>query len=109
MGDTLQAVGTIESQVAVVELLPYEGCMIASYSNGVVKVFDSTGTEKFSHGPLGEHTTNTAVALAKHPFEDKSMLLCGQDYGYVTAYDMPEFRPRGTFTTGYDGSVAAIV
>lgn len=27
----------------------------------------------------------------------------------TTVYDVPDFRPRGTFTTGYDGDVTAIV
>ena len=75
----------------------------------VVKVFDGTGAERHSHGPVGEHTTNTAVALLQHPHDGVMILLCGQELGYVTAYEVPEFRPRGTFTTGYQGDVTAIV
>eukprot|EP00401_Gymnodinium_catenatum_P027698 CAMPEP_0117509340 /NCGR_PEP_ID=MMETSP0784-20121206/27423_1 /TAXON_ID=39447 /ORGANISM="" /LENGTH=454 /DNA_ID=CAMNT_0005304941 /DNA_START=1 /DNA_END=1361 /DNA_ORIENTATION=- len=106
---SLQCVGSIHSTAQVVGLLPYEDCIIACYADGVAKVLDATGNEKFSHGPVGEHTTNTAVALMRHPHAGKTLLLCGQELGYVTAYDLPEFRPRGTFATGYQGDVTAIV
>lgn len=106
---TLQPVGNIESTAPVVELLAYQDCVLAGYADGVVKVFDAAGAEKFKHGPLGEHTTNFSLALMRHPHSKKDMLLCGQEFGYVTAYDVPEFRPRGTFSTGYEGEVTAIV
>lgn len=105
----MQAAGTITSTSQVVGFLSYEKCIIVGYANGVVKVFDASGNETFSHGPLGEHTTNTAVALMRHLGNGKTMLLCGQELGYVTAYDLPEFAPRGTFSTGYQGDVSAIV
>merc|ERR1712216_1033232 len=37
------------------------------------------------------------ACLMTHPTENKPMLLCGQQFGYVTAYDLPEFRPRGSW------------
>jgi len=106
---SMQPVGRIGPHAPVVGLVSYEGLVIASYSNGVIKAFDGTGAEKFSHGPIGEHTTNTAVALMRHPFAGKIVLLCGQALGYVTAYDLPDFKPRGTFSSGYQGDVTAIV
>lgn len=105
---SMQAAGTIGSASQVVGLVPFEECVIAAYADGVVKVFDASGNEKFSHGPVGEHTTNTAIAIMRHP-AGKDMLLCGQELGYVTAYDIPEFRPRGTFCTGFEGDLTAIV
>jgi len=107
--ETLQCVGKVESAERVVELLPYQNSVVAAFANGVVKVFDGAGKEEFCHGPLGEHTTNTAAAILRHPHAGKDILLCGQELGYVTAYDIPEFRPRGTFNTGYDGDVTAVV
>lgn len=106
---TMQSSGSIASPAQVVALLPYESCVIAAYGDGVVKVFDAGGKEQFSHGPVGEHTTNTAVTIMRHPVAGKMLLLCGQELGYITAYDLPEFRPRGTFSTGYQGDVTAIV
>jgi len=106
---TMQPRGNVESIARVVGLLPYRDCVIAAFANGIIKVFDAAGNEQFSHGPLGEHTTNTAVALMHIQRAQKDVLLCGQELGYVTVYDLPEFRPRGSFTTGYDGDVMAIV
>jgi len=106
---TLQPVGSIDASSRVVRLVPYQGCVLAAFADGVVKVFDASGKEQFSHGPLGEHTTNTAVALVRQPHANKDVLLCGQEYGYITAYDIPDFRPRGTFTTGYEGDISAII
>lgn len=105
----LQPVGEIRSTARVVGFLPYQGCVIAAFTDGRVKVFDALGNEQFSHGPLGEHTTNTAVALIRHPQSNKDVLLCGQELGKVTAYDVPDFRPRGTFTTGFEGEVTVIL
>merc|ERR1712216_144885 len=106
---SLQVVGNIQSSARVVGLLSYQDCVIAAFADGVVRIFDVNGNEKFKHGPVGEHTTNTAVALQRHPTEGKDMLLCGQELGYVTVYDVPEFRPRGTFCSGYDGDITSIV
>ncbi|CAE8734318.1 unnamed protein product [Polarella glacialis] len=106
---SLQPIRNIESAACVVRLLSYQGCILAALANGVVKIFDLAGQEQFSHGPVGEHTTNSVVALLRHPQANKDILLCGQEIGYVTAYDIPEFRPRGTFNTGYEGDVTAIV
>jgi len=106
----LQPLGKIDYAAArVVALLPYQGRMLVAFADGVVKVYGSAGNEEFSHGPLGEHTTTTAAALLRHPHAGKDVLLCGQELGYVTAYEVPEFKPRGTFTTGYEGDVTAIV
>mmetsp|Transcript_73758 Transcript_73758/g.198769 ORF Transcript_73758/g.198769 Transcript_73758/m.198769 type:complete len:484 (+) Transcript_73758:59-1510(+) len=106
---SLQPVGKIDSSAPVVAMLPYEGSVLVALGSGVVKVFSASGQEQFSHGPVGEHTTNTAVAVVRHPHANKDVLLCGQEFGYVTAYDIPDFRPRGTFTTGYEGEVTSII
>jgi len=106
---SLQAVGNIESASRVVALVQHQDYVIAAYGDGVVRIFDSNGAETFKHGPLGEHTTNTAVTLMRNPHDGKDMLLCGQELGYVTVYDIPDFHPRGTFSSGYDGDVTAIV
>merc|ERR1712194_801710 len=75
----------------------YQGAVLVAFADGVVKFYDPVGKEQFSHGPLGEHTTNTAASILRHPREGKDILMCGQEWGYVTAYDLPDFRPRGTF------------
>merc|ERR1711972_564084 len=107
---TLEPLGKIDYRAGrVVALLPYQGRMMVVFADGVVKVYSSGGQEEFSHGPLGEHTTNTAAAVMRHPHANKDLLLCGQEFGYVTAYEIPEFKPRGTFTTGYEGDVTAIL
>jgi len=107
---TLQPVGQLESAVRVVDLLPYQGCVLAAYADGKVRAFTAASAkEEFSHGPLGEHTTNTVAALLKHPWDNSDLLLCGQEFGYVTAYELPNFKPRGTFNTGFEGDVSAIV
>lgn len=107
--ETMQPVGNIESPARVVGLAPYQNSIIAAFANGVIKAYDAAGNEQFSHGPLGEHTTNTAIGMMRIPRIGKDILLCGQEFGYVTVYDMPDFKPRGSFTTGYDGDVMAIV
>uniref|UniRef100_A0A7S4PTD7 C3H1-type domain-containing protein n=1 Tax=Alexandrium monilatum TaxID=311494 RepID=A0A7S4PTD7_9DINO len=106
---TMQPVGNIEAPARVVGLLPYENSIIAGFANGVVKAYDPAGNEQFSQGPLGEHTTNTTISMMRIPRINKDVLLCGQEFGYVTVYDMPDFKPRGSFTTGWDGEVMAIV
>merc|ERR1712048_1144230 len=105
----MQSAGTVASSERVLCLLAFEGHVVVAYRNGVIKAFNPEGVETFSHGPLGHHNTNTAVALMRHPDGGKAILLCGQKLGYVTVYDLPEFRPRGTFSTGYDGDVTAIL
>lgn len=106
--ETFQPATTIQLSAPVVDLICFENYIIVALADGVVKVFDSCGKEMCSHGPLGEHTTNTAVTLVRHP-AGKMTLLCGQAFGYVTAYDMPDFSPRGTFCTGYGMDVTSIV
>mmetsp|Transcript_12531 Transcript_12531/g.25482 ORF Transcript_12531/g.25482 Transcript_12531/m.25482 type:complete len:434 (-) Transcript_12531:120-1421(-) len=106
---TMQPVGNIESPARVVGIVPYQSSIIVAFANGVIKAYDAAGNEQFNHGPLGEHTTNTSIGMMNIPRLNKDILLCGQEFGYVTVYDMPDFRPRGSFTTGYDGEVMAIV
>merc|ERR1712151_545616 len=43
-----------------------------------------------------------------HPTANKPMLLCGQTQGYVTAYDLPDFRPRGSFVCKNNSDIKAI-
>lgn len=94
---TLQPKGTLQSQHQVTGLVDCQGYMLATYRNGEIKIFDGSGSEIFSRQPAGEHTSNTAVEMMMHPIENKPMVLCGQQFGYITAYDLPEFRPRGSF------------
>merc|ERR1719356_791236 len=44
-----------------------------------------------------------------HPMTNKPVLLCGQQFGYITAYDLPDFRPRGSFVCKQNSDVKAIV
>eukprot|EP00429_Kryptoperidinium_foliaceum_P119345 CAMPEP_0176295754 /NCGR_PEP_ID=MMETSP0121_2-20121125/57832_1 /TAXON_ID=160619 /ORGANISM="Kryptoperidinium foliaceum, Strain CCMP 1326" /LENGTH=114 /DNA_ID=CAMNT_0017636847 /DNA_START=6 /DNA_END=347 /DNA_ORIENTATION=+ len=99
---------SFDETARVVALVPYSDRVIAALADGSVKVYGEGG-EEFSSGPIGEHTTNTAVAIVRHPHANLDLLLCGQQLGYVTAYELPAFRPRGTFTTGYEGDVSAIL
>jgi len=107
--ETMQPVGNIECPAPVVKLLPYEGSVVVALANGVVKVFDAAGNQQFTHGPLGDHVTNTSAVLMQHPIAGKTLLICGQEFGYATAYEFPDFRPRGSFRTGFDGPVTSIV
>lgn len=106
---TLQAKGTIPAVAGVASMLDFQGYMLVAFKNGEVKIFDGTGAQTYLHPPQGEHTTNTAVELMMHPFANKPMLLCGQEFGYVTAYDLPDFRPRGTFISRDQSHVRSIV
>jgi len=106
---TLQAKGTIPSPHPVSAMLPYEGHMFATFRNGDVKIFGPTGDQVYHHPSRGEHTSNTSVELMIHPIAQKPMLLCGQCYGYITAYDLPEFRPRGSACIRNGSDVRAIV
>ncbi|CAE7246566.1 ZFWD3 [Symbiodinium natans] len=94
---TLQARGTISSQHHVTGLLECQGFMIATFRNGEVSIYEASGSQVFRRHAMGEHASNTAVELMLHPATQKPLLLCGQVQGYVTAYDLPEFRPRGSF------------
>eukprot|EP00931_Biecheleriopsis_adriatica_P110665 TRINITY_DN84957_c0_g1_i1.p1 TRINITY_DN84957_c0_g1~~TRINITY_DN84957_c0_g1_i1.p1 ORF type:complete len:403 (-),score=80.74 TRINITY_DN84957_c0_g1_i1:11-1219(-) len=94
---SLQAKGTISSQHQVTGLLQMEQHMIATFRNGEVVIYDASGSPVFKRPPMGEHQSNTAVELMMHPIANKPMLLCGQQFGYITAYDLPEFKPRGSF------------
>jgi len=107
--NTLQPKGTIPSTAGVAEMIEFEGYILVAFKNGEVRIFDGGGSQTYLHPPQGEHTTNTAVALMTHPFANKPMLLCGQQYGYVTVYDLPEFRPRGTFVSRERSDIRAIV
>jgi len=106
---TLQAKGTIPSPVGVKEMLELEGHMLVAYKNGEVRIYDGNGGQIHLHPPQGEHTSNTAVEMMMHPFENKPMLLCGQEFGYTTVYDLPDFRPRGTFVAKNQSHITSIV
>lgn len=106
---TLQPKGTIQSVNPVQDMLEFNGYMVVAFKNGEVKIYDQAGGETFSQPPRGDHTTNTAVELMMHPTANKAMLLCGQEFGYVTAYDLPEFRARGSFCSKQNSHIRAIV
>lgn len=106
--NTLQPKGTIPSEHQVTDLIECQGYMLATFRNGDVKIFDATGVQAYHHPSSGEHTSNTAVEVMMHPTLNKPMLLCGQVYGYVTAYDLPEFRPRGSFVCKNNSDIKAI-
>jgi len=106
---TMQPRGTIPSTHQVTGLRECSGYMIASFRNGDLKVYDGSGTETFNLPSRGEHTSNIAIEVMMHPIAGKPMLLCGQQYGFVTAYDLPDFRPRGSFVCRNNSDVKAIV
>mmetsp|Transcript_65882 Transcript_65882/g.157492 ORF Transcript_65882/g.157492 Transcript_65882/m.157492 type:complete len:465 (+) Transcript_65882:127-1521(+) len=106
---TLQVVGTMESRSPVVSLLQYQDAVVVAFADGVVKLYDGNGKEQFQHGPLGEHTTNTTLAVMQHPYDGSDLLFCGQAVGYVTVYRLPDFAPRGTFNTGFEAEVTQIL
>merc|ERR1711957_694306 len=106
---SLQARGTIPANHQVTGLRECSGFMIAAFRNGDIKVYDPSGTETFNLPSRGEHTSNISMELMMHPVAGKMMLLCGQQYGYVTAYDLPDFRPRGSFVCKNNSDVKAIV
>jgi len=89
--------------------MQFENFMIGTFRNGEVSIYDASGAQIFNRQPMGEHTSNTAVQLMMHPVANKPMLLCGQTLGYITAYDLPEFRPRGSFCCKDRSDVKAIV
>mmetsp|Transcript_17144 Transcript_17144/g.36806 ORF Transcript_17144/g.36806 Transcript_17144/m.36806 type:complete len:380 (+) Transcript_17144:171-1310(+) len=107
--ETLNARGTIAANFQVTGLLDCDGYCLATYRNGDIKVFDGTGNETFNFPSRGEHTSNTAVGLMTHPVANKPMLMCGQQFGYVTAYDLPDFKPRGSFVCKTNSDVKAIL
>lgn len=107
--NTLQPKGTIESPHPVTGMLEFQNHMITTYRNGDVKIFDATGGVTYNHASAGDHTTNTASTLMMHPTENKPMLLCGQTLGYVTAYDLPEFRPRGSWVCKPNSDIRSII
>lgn len=106
---TLQPKGTLQSAVPVTGMIEFEGHMVVSYRNGDVKIYTAAGIEAFNHPAVGDHTSNTAIEIMMHPTANKAMLLCGQVLGYVTAYDLPEFRARGSFCTRQGSDVRSIV
>jgi len=106
---SLQPKGTIPSTHQVTGLLDCDGFVIATLRNGDIKVYDGTGKETFVLPSRGEHTSNTAVELVMHPIIGKPVLLCGQQYGYITAYDLPDFKPRGSFVCKHNSDVKAIL
>jgi len=106
---TLQPRGTIPSDHQVTGLVECQGYMLATFRNGDVKIYDASGTQAYHHPSRGEHTSNTAVEVMMHPMENKPVLLCGQQFGYVTAYDLPDFRPRGSWCCKNNSDVKAIL
>jgi len=106
---TLQPRGTIPSNHQVTGLVDFQGHMIATFRNGDLKVHDSGGREVHSLPARGEHTSNTAVAIMMHPVANVPLLLCGQQYGYVTAYDLPSLQPRGSWCCKNNSDVKAIL
>ncbi|CAE7474023.1 ZFWD3 [Symbiodinium sp. CCMP2456] len=106
---SLQARGTIPSSNHVTGLLDFQAFMIATFRNGEVNIYDASGSQIFHRPPSGEHVSNTALELMVHPSTQKPLLLCGQVQGYVTAFDLPEFRPRGSFCVKERSDVKAIV
>lgn len=107
--NTLQAKGSIPSTAGISRMFELQGYMLVAFKNGEVKIFDNAGAQTYLHPSRGEHTSNTAVEMMMHPFENKPMLLCGQEFGYVTAYDLPDFRPRGTLVAKNGSDIRAIV
>jgi len=105
---SLSAKGTIQSEHQVTGLLEMQGYMVATFRDGSVKIYDGSGGEIFSRPPMGEHQSNTAVEVMLHPTTQKPMLLCGQQFGYITAYDLPEFKPRGSFCCKDRSDIKAI-
>lgn len=106
---SLQAKGTIPSTHQVTGLVDCQGFMVAAMRNGDLKVYDTLGNEKFNLPSRGEHTSNIALDIMMHPKENKPMILCGQQQGYVTAYDLPDFRPRGSFVCKQNSDIKAIL
>lgn len=106
---TMSPKGTISSTHQVTGLVECTGYMLATFRNGDLKVYDAVGAESFTLPSRGEHTSNTAVQMMTHPVGNKPMLLCGQQYGYITAYDLPDFRPRGSWLCKNNSDVRAIL
>mmetsp|Transcript_177312 Transcript_177312/g.568511 ORF Transcript_177312/g.568511 Transcript_177312/m.568511 type:complete len:409 (+) Transcript_177312:147-1373(+) len=107
--NTLQPKGTIPSNHQTTALVECQGFMLATFRNGDIKIFDATGNQTFLLPSRGEHTSNMTVELMMHPLENKPMILCGQQYGYVTAYDLPDFRPRGSWVCKQNSDNKAIL
>merc|ERR1740121_2302326 len=106
---SLQPKGSIPSTHQVTGLLDCQGFVLATMRNGDLKVYDAAGTETFCLPSRGEHTSNTAVEIMMHPVANKPILLCGQQFGYITAYDLPDFKPRGSFVCKNNSDVKAIL
>jgi len=106
---TLQPRGMIPALSQVTGLAECQGYMIATFRSGDLKIYDTVGNETFNFPARGEHRSNTAVELMMHPIANKPMILCGQQFGYVTAYDIPDFRPRGSFVCDQGSDVKAIL
>jgi len=106
---TLQAKGTLLAPAPVTGLLEYGGYVIAAFRNGDVKIYDGAGQEGYHHPARGEHNTNYAVEIMEHPVTKKAILLCGQQFGFVTAYDLPDFHPRGSFVARHNSDITAVL
>eukprot|EP00397_Hematodinium_sp_SG-2012_P035059 GEMP01037670.1.p1 GENE.GEMP01037670.1~~GEMP01037670.1.p1 ORF type:complete len:516 (+),score=58.43 GEMP01037670.1:135-1550(+) len=100
---SLQLVGKIDcSSPMCGPFILFENYIIASFKDGSVGIYDQQGNEMYMQSAQGEHQSNTAVGLVKHP-SGVPLILCGQRGGFVTAYELPSFKPRGSFK-GVDGS-----
>mmetsp|Transcript_102724 Transcript_102724/g.257556 ORF Transcript_102724/g.257556 Transcript_102724/m.257556 type:complete len:408 (-) Transcript_102724:31-1254(-) len=107
--NSLQPRGTIPANFPVTGLVECQGYMLATFRNGDIKIYDGAGNQTFHLPSRGEHTSNVSVECMMHPIANKPMILCGQQYGYVTAYDLPDFRPRGSFVCRNNSDVKAIL
>lgn len=104
---TLTVKGTVPVNPELRDMVTYEEggvpfCILALVNGGIL-ILDSAGNPVFQRGPAGDHTSNTSISLVFHHVDQKFMLICGQDYGYCTAYDLPAFTPRGSFRV-HEGS-----
>jgi len=93
--------GGIKTEAEVVGMSFFQGYVLVSLANAVIKIFSPDGNEEFSHGPTGDHTQTTAVECMMIPGatenEDCPVIICGQRDGYITVYDLPSFEARGSF------------
>lgn len=105
---TLQAKGTLASSVPVTCLVDFQGHVVAGFRDGSLKIYSAAGQEAFARGPVGEHRSNTAMEIMVHPITQKPVLLCGQQHGYVTAYDLPDFTPRGSWCCRSSSDIRAL-
>jgi len=105
--ESLQVAGVIETPPVCGPLIHYEGFVISSFEDGSLAIYDEQGNEEFLLEAHGDHTTNTAFECMQHP-SGTLILLCGQQDGFVTAYDLPALNARGSFITQKGSTVKFI-